>query len=200
MDIQKISELYDDRVRGLGIGPKSVGWESTEQQELRFKQLIHGLCLNDASVLDLGSGFGDFFSYLESQNIFPSRYLGIDVSKEMLTAANKRFKGNSKVSFSQSDFLDFQSGRWDFVVASGSLNYRFGENMLDYLESVILKFSGICQKGLMINLLTDRVDFMQLQHAHYNPESVRVMMHRYFSSVTIIENYGLYEFTVQGLN
>jgi hypothetical protein len=71
--------------------------------------------------------------------------------------------------------------------------------MLEYLESVISKFSGICQKGLMINLLTDRVDFMQLQHAHYNPESVRVMMDRYFSSVTVIENYGLYEFTVQGI-
>jgi SAM-dependent methyltransferase len=199
MDIQKISELYDDRVRGLGIGPKSVGWESTEQQELRFKQLVHGLCLNDTSVLDLGSGFGDFFSYLESRGICLSRYLGIDVSKEMLAAAKKRFEGNSNVSFSQADFLDFQAGRWDFVVASGSLNYRFGENMLEYLESVISKFSGICQKGLMINLLTDRVDFMQLQHAHYDPESVRVMMDRYFSSVTVIENYGLYEFTVQGL-
>jgi SAM-dependent methyltransferase len=199
MDIQKISELYDDRVRGLGIGPKSVGWESTEQQELRFKQLIQGLCLNDASVLDLGSGFGDFFSYLGSQNIYLSRYLGIDVSKEMLAASKERFKGNSNVSFSQTDFLDFQDGRWDFVVASGSLNYRFGENMLEYLESVISKFSRICQKGLMINLLTDRVDFMQLQHAHYDPESVRVMMDRYFSSVRVIENYGLYEFTVQGL-
>ncbi|CAN2170088.1 AdoMet_MTases domain containing protein [Candidatus Nanopelagicaceae bacterium] len=199
MDIEEIAALYDTRVRNLGIGPKSVGWESAEQQKLRFNKLVHGLSLENVSVLDLGSGFGDFFSYLESQGTYISKYLGIEVSKEMLFAAQQQFEGNPRVSFSQADFLKYNSGSWDFVVASGSLNYRFGANMSEYLESVISKYSNICQKGLLINLLTDRVDYMQLQHAHYNPELVQHMMQKYFSSVIVIENYGLYEFTVQGL-
>jgi SAM-dependent methyltransferase len=199
MDLEEITKLYDGRVRSLGIGPKSVGWESTEQQELRFRNLIQGLSLENSSVLDLGSGFGDLVFYLESQDVCISRYLGVEVSEEMLTASRKLLEGNQKVSFAQANFLDFNSGSWDFVFASGSLNYRFGGNMYEYLESVISKYSGICQKGLSINLLTDRVDFMQLHHAHYNPEAVKLMMHKYFSNVAVIEDYGLYEFTIQGL-
>jgi SAM-dependent methyltransferase len=199
VDIQKIADLYDDRVRNLGISPNSVGWKSTQQQKLRFEQLIQGLDLKGSSVLDLGSGFGDLASYLETQNIHLSQYLGIEISKEMLSAARNQFKGHSAVSFEQADFLVMNTDRWDFVLASGSLNYRVADDMYGYLEDVISKYSGICQRGLLINLLTDQVDFMQLQHAHYNPQKVNELMQQYFRKVTLIENYGLYEFTIQGL-
>ena len=199
MDIEEIAELYDERVRSLGINPKSVGWKSKEQQELRFEKLIQGLDLRESRVLDLGSGFGDFFSYLELQGITLSEYLGVEVSKEMLGVANKRFLGNSNVNFLQLNFLEVEPGDWDFVVASGSLNYRLDEDMYMYLERVVQKYAENCSIGLLINLLSDQVDFMQLNHIHYNSDTVRQMMEKYFNKVTVFENYGLYEFTVQGI-
>ena len=85
------------------------------------------------------------------------------------------------------------------TIASGSLNYRLNENMELYLEEFIKKYSKKVNLGLLFNLLSTKVDYMQDYHMHYDPKIVESIVLKYFEKCHIFQNYGLYEFTIQGI-
>jgi len=192
-----LSSFYNQRVEEFGHHPNAVGWRSEEQQQLRFKVLLDNLAPNDMSVLDLGCGFGDFYSFLLSLGNAPSKYLGVDISSKMIDLASKSFEHEPKVQFMKCDFFKYDFAIFDLVVLSGALNYTQEIDKYDYLEIFIQKFSRHVSKVLSFNLLSDSVDYEQDHHQHFNIDKVVVVISKYFPKVRVIRNYGLYEFTVQ---
>jgi ubiquinone/menaquinone biosynthesis C-methylase UbiE len=199
IELSKISDLYNDRVLKFGYSANSVGWSSFEQQEIRFRKLIVGLNLTSSKVIDVGSGFGDFYSYLLRNQIAVQSYLGIDISNEMIKFSKNRYSKFENVSFLEISATDKKIPSSDFVFASGSLNYNLETDMWEYLTQFVQFYKNRVQKGLIFNLLSTKVDFVEDHHAHYDPEKVKQLVSRYFPKVNIFEGYGLYEFTVQGL-
>jgi ubiquinone/menaquinone biosynthesis C-methylase UbiE len=199
IELSKISDLYNDRVLKFGYSANSVGWSSFEQQEIRFRKLIVGLNLTSSKVIDVGSGFGDFYSYLLRNQIALESYLGIDISNEMIKFSENRYSKLENVSFLEISAMDKKIPSSDFVFASGSLNYNLETDMWEYLTQFVQFYKNRVQKGLIFNLLSTKVDFVEDHHAHYDPEKVKKLVSRYFPKVNIFEGYGLYEFTVQGL-
>ena len=197
--LEKIAKLYDDRVRNLGYSAQSVGWKSERQQDLRFEILVSNQNVSNSIVLDIGCGFGDFLKFLYSQNISPLKYIGIDISDEVLKIAEKIHSDAENVIFLKRDLMAGGNELVDFAVASGSLNYRLQTDMNSYLDSFIQLYEPRVKCGLLLNFLSTKVDFMQNQHAHYSPEYVKNLFKKYFRHVTLIEDYGLYEFTIQAL-
>ena len=89
--------------------------------------------------------------------------------------------------------------KFDYAIVSGSLNYKVAEDMYTYLEEFVKIYRTGVHKGLLINLLSTKVDYIQEIHAHYDPVLVQKIFEKYFQSVKLIQGYGLYEFTIQAL-
>lgn len=198
-EIIQIAKLYDERVKKFGCGAQSVGWKSKDQQWLRFQVLTKNIILANQSIIDLGCGFGDLYEFLCESGSIPKCYTGIDISDEVLKIASEKYNKISDVSFQKRQLILKTEDVYDYAVASGSLNYKFPINMNEYLENFIAVYEICVRKGLLVNLLSTNVDYIQEIHAHYSPEYVGAVFRKYFREVRVIENYGLYEFTVQAL-
>lgn len=198
-EIEDLASLYDRRVKEFGYEARSVGWKSTEQQNLRFRILTENIELSGQSILDLGCGFGDFYDFLCSSGLKPTKYTGIDISDEMLRVAKKLHSKILGVTFINRPLMTGTEETYDFAVASGSLNYNLKVDMNLYLENFVKVYQHRVRKGLLLNLLTAKVDYVQEMHVHYSPDFARKVFLKYFKNVRVIEGYGLYEFTIQAL-
>ena len=198
-ELNRLSDIYNDRVLKFGYSPNSVGWSSFEQQELRFSKLLAGLNLTSSKVLDIGSGFGDLYLYTLRKKISLESYVGIDISNEMIKFSKEKFSNFGNVDFFNISGMDDNIPLSDFAFASGSLNYNLEIDMWEYLSELVEFYKNRVQKGLIFNLLSTKVDFVQDHHVHYDPRKVEKLVSSHFPNVKIFEDYGLYEFTVQGL-
>ena len=52
--------------------------------------------LSNKSIIDIGCGFGDFYSYLNAQNIILKKYLGIDINETLINTASSLFIDSGK--------------------------------------------------------------------------------------------------------
>jgi ubiquinone/menaquinone biosynthesis C-methylase UbiE len=198
-ELEQIVSLYDERVKRLGYDAKSVGWKSKDQQELRFRILTQNVELANQSIIDIGCGFGDLYDFLCTSGSVPLQYTGIDISNEVLKIARERYTNIPHVEFLNLQLMSKPDEVFDYAVASGSLNYNFPIDMNKYIENFISIYQGSVRKGLLINLLTTKVDYTQEIHVHYSPDYIETVFRKYFREVRVIENYGLYEFTIQAL-
>lgn len=192
-------EFYNERVRNYGPNSKTVGWRDETQQNHRFEVLLDGLNLADAKVLDIGCGLGDLVNFLRNKNINIDSYLGIDVSGEMIKLA-KELHPDMKYDFVHTPFSDFWfSTKFDYMVMSGALNLRndLGDydrikDFFSFAKNFLTPTGFVCA-----NFLSDEVDYMQVHHQHYNAQSTVDFLKEEWSNVRLIEDYGLYEFTIQ---
>jgi ubiquinone/menaquinone biosynthesis C-methylase UbiE len=198
-ELEELASLYNKRVRELGYEAQSVGWKSVEQQNLRFRILTQNIEVADQTIIDIGCGFGDLYGFLCSSGLKPSNYTGIDISDEMLKLAEEKHRGIRGVSFFNRQLMAITDDTYDYAIASGSLNYNLSRDMNLYLEEFVRVYEHRVRKGLLINLLTTKVDYMQNMHAHYSPDYALAVFRKYFEKVQVIEGYGLYEFTIQAL-
>lgn len=198
-ELEDLAILYDKRVKEFGYEARSVGWKSAEQQNLRFRILTENISLAGQSVVDLGCGFGDFYDYLCTSGMTPSRYTGFDISEEMLKVAKEMHSDIPGVSFINRPLFAGTEEPYDFAVASGSLNYNLKIDMNLYLEDFVNVYQHRVQKGLLLNLLTTEVDYMREMHVHYSPDFAEELFLKHFEKVRVIQGYGLYEFTIQAL-
>jgi SAM-dependent methyltransferase len=131
-------------------GTAALGWKDAHSQTVRFKALAKIADLNNCSVLDAGCGHGDLFSFL--QLLYPDvQYTGIEQIPEMLETATQRYGYSSKASFLPGNFITGQIPAADYVLASGSLNYRSSDP--DFIFKAIRKLYDSCAQGLGFNLL-----------------------------------------------
>jgi SAM-dependent methyltransferase len=198
-ELEDLATLYDKRVKECGYEARSVGWQSVEQQNLRFQILTENISLAGQSVVDLGCGFGDFYDFLCSTGNTPTKYIGIDISDEMLRVAKEIHSEIPGVTFVNKPLMDETQETYDFAVASGSLNYNLKVDMNLYLKDFVEVYKHRVRKGLLLNLLTTKVDYMQEMHVHYSPDFAEELFLKHFEKVRVIEGYGLYEFTIQAL-
>lgn len=52
-------ERFTERYELHGYSPLSLGWDSTQSQQVRFRKLISAINFDSKSILDIGCGFGD---------------------------------------------------------------------------------------------------------------------------------------------
>ena len=99
--------------------PRSLCWNSSKTQELRFAVIENALGkLTTKTLVDAGCGFGDFYLFLKRQNNIPKSYIGIETLKEFADIA----KTNTKQTVLGRDVLKDPLPKADIYVASGTLN------------------------------------------------------------------------------
>jgi SAM-dependent methyltransferase len=194
-----VAAYYTARLAEHGATPRGVDWNGIESQELRHRQFLHLLNgVPDASVLDIGCGYGDFLRFLRG-NGHQGAYTGYDVVPDMVAEA-VRLHG-------EGDDRAWRVGARpvevaDFAVASGIFNVK-GDVADDvwarYVDETIDVLAGAGRRGFAFNILSLSSDPERRRPNLYYADPVAMLsncLRRFGRSVALLQDYGLYEFTV----
>jgi len=156
MDVRQRKRLIERHRKSLshyGYSTEALFWESRGVQKIRFKALAEiGIDARD-SLLDVGCGFGDLFSWLNGHAL-PVEYTGIDISQDILA---KGIEMNPELDLRQGELFDFdwQPQSLDWVFLSGTLNWNLNDDG-EYARRVIKEMFRLSRRGVAFNMLDKR--------------------------------------------
>ena len=194
-----VATYYASKLAAHGPTPQGVDWNGAASHELRHRQFLRLLDgIPDASLLDLGCGFGDFFRFLRAEG-HRGQYIGYDVAPSMIMEA-LRLHGQGadrqwRVGAEPEDAADF-------AIASGILNVK-GNTPVEVWERYVLEtidiLARVGRRGFAFNVLSLSSDPERRAANLYYADASKMLSYcldRYGRSVALLQDYGLYEFTV----
>ena len=152
---RKVLDFYAQRWEQYGYDTRSLGIGSRESQEIRFRVLTEIGDLANASLLDVGCGFGDLFLYLAQRGI-PVRYTGLDIQPAFIEEARRR---HPEGEFFCADIEYFEPKRApDYVLISGTFNVKFREDQEAWIFRMLRRMFAMAKRGVGINMLSTYSD------------------------------------------
>jgi len=194
----EVASYYSDKLAEYGETPRGVDWNGEESQTLRFEELCRIIDTEGFSLNDLGCGYGALFDFLSDRYSIYS-YLGVDVSEDMVRAAESRYKEKTMARFIANAEPDTVA---DYGIASGIFNVRLGRTDAEwygYLQTTLDVLDRTSHRGFAFNCLTSYSDEDKMRDYLYYADPCRLFdfcKRRYSRHVALFHNYGLYEFTI----
>ena len=150
---QETIKRYSDRYKDLGKNVRTLGWGSDAQQEYRFLQVVKNVDFSKKSVLDIGCGFGDLFSFLKVNSIEIEKYVGFDINRDLIVEAKKVHKDGE---FFLGNVLEQEDAICDIGVMLGVLNFNLKEKMdnLEYSKNAIKRAFNLVNETLVVDFLS----------------------------------------------
>lgn len=193
LDKLYIQKFHADKIEKYGSeSAQSLAWFSVDDQLKRFEILTQIGDLNDKSILDIGCGNGDLCYYL-SQYFTNFSYHGIDMIPAFLDNAVEKTKDFPDTTFYLGDFMQGNLPVVDYVLVSGSLNYKNSDP--DFIFKAIAHLYAHCNKGLGFNLLSDTINTDGILMT-YSPKTITDFCKTLSNSVVVEDNYVDGDFTV----
>lgn len=197
--LRHVSEYYTAKLAAYGATARGVDWNGEESQTQRHRQFLRLLeNRHDVSILDLGCGYGDFLRFLRSEG-FSGTYIGYDVAPKMIETARRLYGEDA-------------DRRWhvgaqpaevaDFAVASGILNVKgdvAAEEWTAYVRSTIDTLARAGRSGFAFNVLSQASDPARRRPDLYYADPAEMIAYcsaRFGRSIALLQDYGLWEFTV----
>jgi SAM-dependent methyltransferase len=192
-DHERISAYYLGRLGQSGETHEVLGWESAEAQESRFSVLLHLLPKGAVSILDVGSGLGDLFAFLQQHEI-SARYTGVDILPEMIDRARRRFP---EARFECVDILSDEGWEeaFDVVYASGIFNLRMEDNMR-FVKRAAERFAELTTGLCVANFLSESSENKEAPYFYYSQGAIDALFSASFPEVRIVDGYLRNDFTV----
>ncbi len=196
--LREVASYYSDKIIQFGESPRGVDWNSEDGQVLRFKQLCKVIDLTRMfSVNDLGCGYGALYDFLTLQ-MSNFTYCGIDVSAQMVQAASSRHNG-LRSRFLLAEKPDQVA---DYGIASGVFNVRQQRTDAEwesYLKASLDILNESSRRGFAFNALTSYSDEDKKRADLYYADPCALFdfcKRKYSPQVSLLHDYGLYEFTI----
>jgi SAM-dependent methyltransferase len=194
-----VAAYYASKLALHGPTSRGVDWNGAASHELRHRQFLRLLDgAADASVLDLGCGFGDFLRFLRSEG-YRGPFIGYDVAPVMIAEAS-RLHGEGSDRLWRVGAKPAETA--DFAIASGIFNLK-GDEPTDtwarYVRDTIDVLAQAGRRGFAFNVLSLSSDPDRRAAHLYYADAIEMLSHclsRYGRSVALLQDYGLYEFTV----
>ena len=193
-ETESILDFYNARYALHGRHAKALDM-SPESQRLRFQVLAKVGNLRNASLLDVGCGFGDYLDFLKQERI-PVQYTGLDINASFVSEASHR---HPEAEFILADIEDFPPGRrFDYVTVSGSFNVRFREDQEEWVLGVIRSLFERADKALAINLISTYVDkgYERDDICYFSPEKIFALGRSLTPWVVLRHDYLPHDFTL----
>jgi SAM-dependent methyltransferase len=198
--LDEVATYYALKLAEHGHTSRGVDWNGEVSQTVRFAQLCRIIATNapNFSLNDLGCGYGALLDYLQGKHA-TCTYLGVDVSHEMIKAAEQRHAAAAQARFITSSEPDQLA---DYGVASGIFNVRLGRTdteWFDYLQTTLDVLNHTSRIGFSFNCLTSYSDQNKKRDYLYYADPCQLFdlcKRRYSRQVALFHDYGLYEFTI----
>lgn len=195
--LDRVSRYYGEKVREHGPTAAGADWKSAEQQALRFDQLLK-VCDTEPpySLNDYGCGYGALADHLVSRGL-ACDYRGFDICPEMIAEARRLHAGAPQCRFCDDEQLLSPA---DYTVASGIFNVKGDashEQWTNYLHDTVSRIAARSRRGFAFNVLTKHVDFRRDGLYYADPGALLdFCATRCSRRVTVLHDYGLFEFTL----
>jgi cyclopropane fatty-acyl-phospholipid synthase-like methyltransferase len=178
---------------GEGDRPASVGWYNTFTQQIRFQVLSEVANLAETSVLDVGSGLGDFSAYLNNQ-FADINYLGIDLFDKYIAKAKLSYPDTQ---FEHSSLTQLPVDKYDVVFSSGAFNVRV-RRPYEYLFSMIDAMWERSGSAIAFNCLSAKVKPKKRLASlmYYDPVKVYDYASKLSTYVSLRHDYLFNDFTI----
>ncbi|WP_421954168.1 class I SAM-dependent methyltransferase [Polaromonas sp.] len=163
VDKKVMVERYAQRVKQGGHGPAALG-EPKSRQAFYFDFLLQaeGLLSSD-SIIDIGCGYGDLYSYLKACG-WTGRYTGVDINPELIAEGKRRYpEADLRVVDLQLDSFN-ESFDWCICCATLTSNTK-GTPFEEHLKQMLDLMWAMSRKGLSFNLLSPLADYTNPIHA-----------------------------------
>jgi SAM-dependent methyltransferase len=197
--LSQVAAYYASKLELHGSTPQGVDWNGQASHELRHRQFLRLLDgAPDASVLDLGCGYGDFLRFLRASG-HRGTFIGYDVAPSMIEQARALYGEGAdrqwRIGAHPAEVADF-------AIASGIFNVKGDvpdESWTPYVQQTIDALARAGRLGFAFNLLSLSSDPERRRPNLYYADAAGMLSHclvRYGRSVAVLQDYGLYEFTV----
>lgn len=152
---------YEKALEKHGASFEATLWRSREKQCVRFGVIRALVDFAGRTVLDAGSGLGDFSASLAEHQARHESYVGLEALASFVDASNAR--GLPRSRFVECDFVREEGafagrfpqspdGRADIVLFCGSLNTLEQDLAMPVLE----RAWDACRVALVFNFLSER--------------------------------------------
>jgi len=188
---QFIISRYSDRLKKFGVSPRTLGWDSKKNQNLRFERLINNIDLTNLSILDVGCGFADFLSLILKKEIKIKNYTGIDINLNLIQKCQKKFP---KYNFIVQNFKNFNSNtKFDIICLFGFINLKL-KNIDNnrYGKNIIKQSFNLSKKFVAIDMLSNLYDHNYKKENfvnYYNPSDMIKYSSQLTSHFRLLHNY-----------
>lgn len=201
VDLPAVARLYGESLARHGHTPMGVGWRTEHSQDLRFERLLAVVDTDSEApfvVNDLGCGYGALFDFLLRRELPVRRYIGYEISEEMLAAAQ------SRVPAEQGEIVaaDRVTQDADYSVASGIFNVKLNRDDQDwgaYVQDVVRHMARHSRRGFAFNLLTTYCEYREAHLFYGDPLWWFDWCKREITPrVALLHDYPLFEWTLLG--
>jgi SAM-dependent methyltransferase len=194
-----VASYYASKLATYGATPHGVDWNGQDSHDKRHRQFLRLLDgATDATILDLGCGYGDFLRFLRGEG-YRGLFIGYDVATSMIAEA-ARIHGQGPDRRWRVGATPIE--RTDFAIASGIFNVK-GDVPIEtwgrHIHETIDLLSRIGRRGFAFNVLSLSSDPERRTANLYYADPRNMFSHcllRYGRSVAILQDYDLYEFTI----
>lgn len=145
-----LADYYNKTISKHGNSRKALMWNSHFSQTVRYKILCDQLHQQPYSICDVGCGCGDLFHYIKHHQL-PFDYTGIDISANMIVAAQKAYPTGIFRCLSLDEIKINHS--FDCVMASGIFNLRMKDHD-NTVFNTINTMIDLAKSHIRFNVLT----------------------------------------------
>lgn len=143
-----VASFFDKRAEIFGDSIDALDWGSSRTQQLRFALLSEIGKLEGASLLDVGCGLADFYSFFQQKGM-EVKYTGVDLSEKLIAIARDKYPG---LDLRFANILEENFGEYDYVVGSG-IHYLKVENNIQRSEVILKRMFDLCKVGVATNMI-----------------------------------------------
>jgi len=190
----RIRAHYEPRIRPDRPNYDVVSWCDEASQRARFQVLVDNVELRGKSLLDVGCGLGDLWSFLQDRGIAVD-YTGVDLLEKMVEAAHQRNTGGRYLCADIFAGDIFGGARFDVVFSSGVFSLDVGNNR-EFLPAAIARMFELCRDYLVFNLLDQRCGAQGDFCVYFHPDEVLNLLAPFPCESRVIDGYLPNDFTV----
>lgn len=205
-DIRKLTAVYEDSLKRVGVTPQGVLWPNAPDLAKRFAVLLEPLNLGPEPrerpwrLLDLGCGPGFLLDYLAENDLMGQvAYTGVDVMESTIELARSRWPDQR---FELRDIRDapFARDSFDFAMLAGVITARFAcsyAEMVQFAGATLETIWPSVQFGLSFNVMSKHVDWERDDLFHWPLDDIVAFCKARLSRhVSLRLDYGLWEASV----
>lgn len=194
-DIQIYNERYNSYLNQYGFSPQALGWGKNGRQEIRFSvSARHILTSETSSVLDVGCGFADLYSFLSRHN-WKGKYTGVDIVDSLLQSAREK---NPSLELMNMDIVSAEElGQYDYVVSNGIFNAKLKYNdNYEHINTTLSAMFSHAKIAVICDFMSSYVDFSKEGAWHSDPAKIIEIVKKLTKRFILYYDYMPYEFTV----